>query len=143
MGIISVNLSFRKMDENQKKSYEISYLLNPNEGSDLMSGLIKDMGLEIISEGGVTEMRLAYPVKKETRANFGYLHFGAEPEVINKLRDSLQLNANVLRFLIVTPPFVKTPSRREEGNYRVRPVEEARPEISNDALEEKLEEIKI
>lgn len=131
------------MDENQRKSYEISYLLNPNEGSDLMSSIIKDMGLEIISEGGVTEMRLAYPVKKETRANFGYLHFGAEPEVINKLRDSLQLNTNVLRFLIVTPPFVKTPSRREEGNYRVRPVEEVRPEISNSSLEEKLEEIRI
>ncbi len=131
------------MDEKTKKSYEISYLLNPNEGSDLMSNLLKDIGLEIISDGGVTEMRLAYPVKKETRANFGYLHFGAESEAVNKLRDSLQLNANVLRFLIVTPPFVKTMFRREEGNYRVKPVLEARPEISNDALEEKLEEIKI
>lgn len=130
------------MDEIQKKSYEISYLLNPNEGSDLMSSLLKETGLEILSDGGVTEMRLAYPVKKETRANFGYLHFSAEPETVNKLRDLLQLNANVLRFLIVTPPFVKTVSRREEGNYRVKPVE-ARPEISNDALEEKLEEIKI
>mgnify|MGYP001612390531 CR=1 FL=1 len=131
------------MDEKTKKSYEISYLLNPNEGSDLMSNLLKNMGLEIMSDGGITEMRLAYPVKKETRANFGYLHFGAEPEAVNSLRDSLQLNANVLRFLIVTPPFVKTVSRREEGNYRVKPVLEARPEISNDALEEKLEEIKI
>lgn len=131
------------MDENQRKSYEISYLLNPNEGSDLMSSIIKDMGLEVISGGGITEMRLAYPVKKETRANFGYLHFSAEPEAINKLRDSLQLNANVLRFLVVTPPFIKPQSRREEGGYRVKPVEEARPEISNSSLEEKLEEIKI
>ncbi len=108
-----------------------------------MSNLLKEMGLEIISEGGVTEIRLAYPVKKETRANFGYIHFSAEPEVVNKLRDSLQLNVNVLRFLIVTPPFVKVQSRREEGNYRVKPVEEARPEISNSSLEEKLEEINI
>ncbi len=108
-----------------------------------MSNLLKDMGLEIISEGGVTEMRLAYPIKKETRANFGYLHFGAEPRAANSLRDSLQLNTNVLRFLIVTPPFIKIQSRREEGNYRVRPVVETHPEISNDALEEKLEEIKI
>lgn len=131
------------MDENQRKSYEISYLLNPNIGSDLMSNFLKDMGLEIISEGGATEIRLAYPIKKETRANFGYLHFEAEPEVINKLRDSLQLNPNVLRFLIVTPPFVKAQLRREEGNYRVKPVEEARPEISNSSLEERLEEIKI
>jgi ribosomal protein S6 len=131
------------MDENQRKSYEISYLLNPNEGTDLMSNLLKDMGLEIINDGGVTEIRLAYPIKKETRANFGYLHFGAEPEVVNKLRDSLQLNVNVLRFLIVTPPFVKIQSRREEGNYRVKPAEEARPEISNSSLEEKLEEINI
>lgn len=131
------------MDENQRKSYEISYLLNPTEGTDLMSSIIKDTGLEVISGGGITEMRLAYPVKKETRANFGYLHFSAEPEAINKLRDSLQLNANVLRFLIVTPPFIKPQSRREEGGYRVKPVEEARPEISNSSLEEKLEEIKI
>lgn len=131
------------MDEIKKKSYEISYLLNPNEGSGLMSNLLKDMGMEITSDGGVNEIRLAYPVKKETRANFGYLHFGAETETVNKLRDSLQLNPNVLRFLIVTPPFVKTQSRREEGNYRVRPVEEIRPEISNSSLEEKLEEIKI
>ncbi len=131
------------MDENQRKSYEISYLLNPNIGSDLMSTLLKEMGLEVTSDGGVTEIRLAYPIKKETRANFGYLHFGAEPEVINKLRDSLQLNPNVLRFLIVTPPFVKAQSRREEGNYRVKPAEEARPEVSNSSLEERLEEIKI
>ena len=131
------------MDENQRKSYEISYLLSPAEGSDLMSNIIKDMGLEVISEGGVNEIRLAYPIKKETRANFGYLHFSAEPGAVSSLRDSLQLNPNVLRFLIITPPFIKTQSRREEGGYRVRPVEEARPEISNSSLEEKLEEIKI
>lgn len=137
-----VNLT-RSMEETIRRAYEISYLLKVEEDVGVIVNLLSQLGAEIINEGTVSEIRLAYTIKKETKAYFGYLHFNLDAELITKLRDELHLESKVLRFLIVTPPFVKTQTRRESLIDRPKPAVEQRVELSNDALEEKLEEIKI
>lgn len=131
------------MEETTRRAYEISYLLKTEEDIGVIMNLLSQLGAEILNEGAVAEMRLAYPIKKEVRAYFGYLHFNLDSELVVKLRNELKLNNKILRFIIVTPPFVKTQSRRESQMERPRLVAQERPDISNVDLEEKLEEIKI
>lgn len=130
------------IEEAHKKAYEISYLLKSEEDVGLVIKALSDLGAEIVNESGISEIRLSYPIRRETRAYFAYLHFNLDPGSIVKLRDVLQLNSRILRFLIVTPPFIKSQPRREILEFRAKPVEFPRVELSNDALEEKLEEIK-
>lgn len=131
------------MEEITKRAYEISYLLKTEADIGIIMNLLSKLKAEILNEGVVMEMKLAYPIKKEARAYLGYIHFNLDSELIVNLRDELKLNAKILRFLIVTPPFVKTQSRRESQIERPRPIVQEKPDISNDALEEKLEEINI
>lgn len=129
------------MEETSKKAYEISYLLKTEEDVGLVIKVLSGLGAEIVNESAVSEIRLSYPIKKETKAYFVYLHFNLDPGLVAKLRNTLQLNGKILRFLIITPPFVKSQPRREILEFRTRPVEPPRVELSNDALEERLEEI--
>lgn len=131
------------MEETIKKAYEISCLLKAEEDIGLVIKDLSDLGSEIVDESAVSEIRLSYPIKKETKACFAYLHFNSDPKLIVKLRDTLQLNPRILRFLIITPPFIKNQPRREILEFKEKSVELPRVELSNDALEEKLEEIKI
>jgi len=131
------------MEETNRRAYEVSYLLKAEEDVSVVVNLLSQLNAEIVNEGTVTEIRLAYPIKKEIKAYFGYLHFNLDAELITKLRDELQLDSRIIRFLIVTPPFVKPKTYRENTLDRPKPAVEQRIELSNDALEEKLEEIKI
>ena len=97
---------------------------------------------------------LAYQIKKENEAYFGYLHFLANTDKIKNISDDLKLNQKVLRFLIITPPITKmmrmaTP-RIIKKTFQPRAVERMeikKPSpaptatLSNEALEKKLEEI--
>lgn len=131
------------MEETTKRAYEISYLLKAEEDVGVIVRLLSDLGAEIINEGTISEIKLSYPIKKETRACFGYIHFNLDTELVEKLKNMLQLNDKVIRFIIVTPPFVKVERRREMQVEKAKPATFERVELSNDALEEKLEEIKI
>ncbi len=102
---------------------------------------------EVLSEGPITRTRLAYPIKKREEAYFSFLQFKLSPESVIKLSDALKLDAKIIRFIIVSvipkkkrigePRRVESKPRLEE-----RPVEKApEVEISNEALEKKLEEI--
>lgn len=131
------------MEEAIRRVYEISYLLKTEEDAGLVVKVLSDLGADIVNESAISEIKLSYPIKKEVKAFFAHLHFSLDPELIIKLKDKLQLNSKILRFLIITPPFVKSQPRREALEFRAKPVEQPRVELSNDALEEKLEEIKI
>ncbi|HUY69727.1 MAG TPA: 30S ribosomal protein S6 [Candidatus Tyrphobacter sp.] len=140
------------MEETDKKGYEISFLLRREEDVEaILKPLAEGLG-EVLSEGQLTMIKLAYPVQKETSAYFGWIHFSMAPENVKKMSGTLKLDARVLRYLIITPPI-----SRAERRPRIRPsestpaavtepVSESRPkeketEISNEALEKRLEEI--
>ncbi|MFH1188631.1 MAG: 30S ribosomal protein S6 [bacterium] len=131
------------------RAYEISFLLKSEEDVHIIVNYLSEIGGEIINEGIVSRIRLAYPIKKEHEAYFGFIHFTAVPLSIAKLDEALEIDAKVLRFLIVTPPFLKQARRRihtsvqkkEEGEKIEDTITAAPADISNAALEEKIEEM--
>lgn len=133
-----------------KKAYEIGFMARDEKGASEIVERVKAHGGEILLEGPVEQVSLAYKIKKQAQAHFGYLHFAMEPANVKVFSDELQRVPNVLRFLVVTPPFEKQkprqmPVEREYAASRPRAEERktvAAPlPLSNEALEKKIEEI--
>jgi ribosomal protein S6 len=132
------------MKDTEKNIYEISFLLKSTEEAEAVTKHLAEVGAEILSENKLQEISLAYPINKINKAFFGYSIFNSLPSEIAKLNNSLGLDKKVLRFLIVTPPITKVQDRKQEPvmsaeKPKAAPVREA--DLSNDALEQKLEEI--
>lgn len=135
------------MTENQeikKKKYEIAFLSKTEESSPILQSLT-NRGLVILSENPLTKIRLAYPIKKENFAYFGYVHFEGDPAAIKNLRADLKLNPEVLRYLVITRPFGEKEVKKSEPAESAEPKEKLSlsPEsvLTNEALEKKIEEI--
>jgi len=95
-------------------------------------------------------------IKKQNLAHFSFIQFSAYPEIVEKISASLKLSPAVLRMLIITPPIMRSDkvargsgearSFRGSGKSAVS-AEPAPPAVhkggvlTNEALEEKLEEI--
>ena len=145
----------------EKKQYEISYLTRTEADKDTVLTALGETGAENLQEGRMAEIKLAYPIKKQTSAFFGSTVFEAGPESISKINDILKFAEGILRFLIVTPPAQK-PQPRFGGRDKAiegETVEQAKneealvkaekeasepekkAEIDDTALDEKLEEI--
>lgn len=147
------------MNDNATKNYEIGFLAKMEEGKEEIAKALKTYGASIIESGPISRIRLAYPIKKENAAFFGYFYFGVEPSAIAKIKDDLKMNSKILRFLVIFAPKKKYDSVRprrplsvaepsakriEEGTVkaddRPQPPFSAR-ELSNEELEKKLEEV--
>lgn len=129
------------MDTENKKEYEISFLLTSPEAEKELAGILQKHGADVFYQKPAAELPLAYKIKKHISAYFGFYHFRAMPEAIKPLKEELNLATPVLRFLIITPPVklateARPPSRFERGERK-----ETAPILSNEALSEKLEEI--
>lgn len=135
--------------EIEKKQYEISFLVKGEDGAKTVAQLVKSLGGEIELEGPVAKITLSYPIKKQESGFFGYFHFIFPPEEIKHLEHELGTSAEVLRHLIITPPFRKTEARPRQEVSRAplkpqvqKPQESARSEaLTNEDLEKKIEEI--
>ena len=136
------------------KKYEIGFLAEEEGFKDKLIKLIGDFGGEIFDNGNMSRIRLAYPIKKETSALFGYFYFSCQPETIKKINDNLRLNSEILRYIIIAEPVIQQPiqlaPRKVKRVVLVEKAAEIKPEIkksklqpilSNEALEKKLEEI--
>ncbi len=131
-----------------KKEYEISFVVKQKDGEAAMDALLKQHGAEVSFHSPVTETRLAYPIKKFHQAYFGYMHFIAAADAVEKLVHDANLNPAILRVLVVTPPVGKGAQaavRKERTERPAKKTEPAAPVVggmlTNEALEEKLEEI--
>lgn len=131
------------MEEKESKNYEISFLLKEESGMPDIVSLVKSSGGEVFFELAPLKINLAYPIKKFSSAYFGCINFRMSPDLVAGLRDALMRKENVLRFLIVTPPFARK-ERKEARIPREKPVVPARKSqlpLSNEAIEKKIEEI--
>jgi len=127
-----------------KKIYEIAFLLKDPASEKVILDLLSENKAVISNQSPINSIKLAYPIKKHTSAYFGYINFEADPTNIKSVSETLNLNPEVLRFLIITSPVIskksesdkyseaKKSSKLESGNGTV---------LTNEALEEKLEEI--
>jgi len=141
-----------QMDK-EKREYELSFLLKNKEAAGDVETLLAQYGAEVFNRGPFLDTRLAYSIKKHNQAVFGFLHFKALPDSAEKITQSLKLNPLVLRTLLVTPPISKSEraprfSNVTEGKPGRVKVSESVPVVvpksgalTNEALEEKLEEI--
>lgn len=131
----------------EKKAYEISFLINKTDGEAALASVLKQYNAEVLYKSPLAETRLAYPIKKYKQGYFGFLHFLTEPENANKIVQSLKLNPNFLRVLVITPPVGARTSKTEKVSRprTEKPEPSAAPApkktLSNEALEQKLEEI--
>lgn len=134
----------------EKRDYELSFLLRNSEGAEAVLSILNQYGAEVFNKGSLSETRLAYPIKKQSQAVFGFVHFRAFPDAVDKLMQSLKLNPSVLRTLLVTPPLLKEnrPVKQLSKSDSDSVISESSEKIvvkggvlTNEALEEKLEEI--
>lgn len=133
--------------EVNKKEYEIAFLVKNQNGGSVMENLLRQHGAEVSLKGPLAETRLAFPIKKFSQAHFGYFHFIADAGSVEKIVHDSNLNTEILRTLIVTPPIGKLPSGRPARSEKsAKKSETAAPAatggmLTNEALEERLEEI--
>ena len=125
-----------------KKEYELAFLLTSEETLDFLLAALKKHTITPSYQSPVNQIRLAYPIQKNDSAFFGFFHFEALPETILKVKNELALNAGLIRFLIVTPPS-RLPAREKRIIQRTPESKPSEPveALSNEALEQKLEEI--
>jgi ribosomal protein S6 len=133
------------MATDETKEYEIAFLVRDEKEAEEVLGIIARFGAEAVFHGPVEKISLAYPIKKETSAYFGYFHFALDPQKIASLAYELRMNPAIIRFLIVSPPFVKIKAKIIQKTKRApQPAVERKIEplpLSNEALEKKIEEI--
>ncbi|MEK7553158.1 MAG: 30S ribosomal protein S6 [Patescibacteria group bacterium] len=140
--------------EKDNKKYEIGFLAKEEGFKEKLIKLVEDFGGEVIDNGGMSRIKLAYPIKKETSAFFGYFYFSCQAEMIKKISENLKLNSEILRHIIISTPVIqqaiqsapKRPPRRVFSSEIPAAIAMPRkpkpqPVLSNEALEKKLEEI--
>ncbi len=131
------------MEESEllKKDYEISFLLKNEADHSALEKTLSEAGVSISYQEPLKEIRLTYPIKKHSSAYFGFDYFSADPAVIKGVSDTLTLKPEVLRFIIITPPVLR--KIKEGQGLKAEPqIIEPQPSfLSNEALEQKLEEI--
>jgi ribosomal protein S6 len=149
----------------ENKNYEVSFLVKSDSEKEELVKILKDSQFSVIKDGQISRIKLNFPVKKENFAYFGYLYFSGEPANIQKLSDKLKNESKILRFLIISRPVINESENKiseEISSVEAKPFLEhkkiqetplspsfsqsirkpARTEaLSNEALEEKLEEI--
>lgn len=139
-------------EKSDNKNYEISFLVKTEEGPAVVLRLLKQHQFDIILEGPIRKINLAYKIKKETQGYFGFFHVSGSPESLPAVNHDLSINPEILRFLFITPPFAKSFAKSKEqapAKPRIsRPLAakvepEVKPSVplSNEALERKIEEI--
>lgn len=130
-----------------KKEYEIAYLAKSQNGQAVMENVLNQHGCNVTLRGPLAETHLAYPIKKLNQAYFGYFHFLAMPDQIEKMNFDAKINPEILRVLTVVLSGKKEqPVRSERPEKSAKKTESPVPAtvggiMTNEALEEKLEEI--
>jgi ribosomal protein S6 len=124
------------------KSYEIAFLVKNPEDEKVLGDLIGQYKGNVLQKSALKETRLSYPIKKHASAYFGYIQFELAPMEMEKLSQSLKLNPAILRYLAVASPAVRSVEKRPvEEKKSVKPAAAVGSVLTNEALEEKLEEI--
>jgi ribosomal protein S6 len=132
-------------DQTEVREYEVSSVAMSETILQDVRTVLEEARALITEEGKTVAIRFAYPIKKQTSGFFGFIKFSAHPETIATIEKNLRVIPQMLRFLIVTPP----PARAIESDRRSamrspapqKPDNPEAPALTNEALEQKIEEI--
>ncbi|OHA04135.1 MAG: 30S ribosomal protein S6 [Candidatus Sungbacteria bacterium RIFCSPHIGHO2_02_FULL_52_23] len=139
------------------KNYELAYLVIPSVSEEEALAAAGKLSGILESEHGVIrhletpkKRKLAYPIKKEKTAYFGWTTFTASPAAIAQIAKKISTDTAVLRHMIVEErvetrtPFLRPFSPRVSGTQRPIPREVEKPgeeKLDLETLDKKLEEI--
>lgn len=143
--------------DRESKNYELAYLFSPSVTEEEILQKTGEITTFIEENKGVLKhaenpkkIKLAYPIKKEKTAYFGYSTFTIDPAMLGSLDKKIK-RPEILRYLLVEeelgrrpPAFKPQPSRLPVFKQRTIPREEAVKEdekLDLEALDKKLEEI--
>ena len=132
------------MEDVKKNEYEIGFMVKNAEALADLENVLSGEQAEVITKSQPREVRLAYPIEKHTNAFFGFSVFRVLPEAVSRIKKALHLKENILRFIVVKPVAKKVSKAAPKEEKPVEgPVAEVQlPRVlTNEALEEKLEEI--
>ena len=100
-----------------KKEYEMSYLLTPDIPEDKidseaieLKNIITENGGDIVQTNPPEKKRLSYPVKKQNQAYFGIVYFNTDKDGLDKIKKNLAFYKKILRFLILSKIIKPKPS---------------------------------
>ncbi len=145
------------------KNYEVAYLLSPSLSEEEALGSAGKISSAIQEINGLIrraekpkKRQLAYAIKKERQAYFGWTNFSALPSAIEKLRKMLKEESALLRHLLVEAEidtsshtrrlYAPRPSSPMKQKLNVienipRASEDTEKHLDLEALDKKLEEI--
>ena len=143
--------------EQDPKNYEFAYLLSPTLAEEealiyvgKLSKIIEEAGGRIRRTEKPRKQKLAYDIKKQRNAYFGWTTFSLLPDAVAKLEKRLKTE-NILRFLIAEeeesharPQILRViPSRPVPTHTpaQLHPAEKQEEKLDLEALDKKLEEI--
>ena len=132
--------------------YELTYIISPLSidanaaATKVRDFIMQNLGGEVKKEYLGEKKKLSYPIKKQSSGTYVSVEFVAESEKMDDLKKFLDMNADILRHLLLTQK-VGRPAKRPA---RIKPATTAIPaeEISAKAekvgieeLDKKLEEL--
>lgn len=138
------------------KFYELTYLISQKlaieeakKFSEEITSFVRERGT-LVEEKNPIKRKLSYPIKKEGQGYLASLTFYSEPEKLEDLTKKLDLESQVLRYIILTK---KMPEKQKvskklpkigkletfvPSSDRVKPKKE---KVELEEIEKKLEEI--
>ena len=139
-------------DDNGQREYELAYVVETLEAEKALAAHLGEKGVAIAARGQCVPLKLAYPIKKQTSAFFGFYEIAAPSLEIRAIESSLEHFPGLLRHLMIRrvrpaaavprqeQPFSAEPPRSAPAQEEKKMASEA-PTLTNEALEEKLKEM--
>jgi ribosomal protein S6 len=133
------------------KKYDISFIQKSEDGV-VVRQLVEKYGGTILNERPVVKIRLSYPIKKETQGFLGNIECILSSDSVARVSTDARLNADLLRFMVGIRKEIKEGednrgdaverSQKRKKNIVVQKTKSGfSSTLSNEALQEKLEEI--
>ncbi len=132
-----------KEQSDKTQVYEIAFLLKTGATDEQLAATLANFGATVVNKGPVSQIQLAYTIKKQKSAQFSFWHFTlTDANKMKELANALNLLDSVIRSLVtkVIPPKEKTRGKKEEKKEVSAPVSQL-DSLSNESLEKQLEEI--
>lgn len=114
--------------------YELMIVATVEKGDSLVSRVekaIKENESNNLKVDRLGKKPLAYPIKKQTDANFYLLNFEASPDVLKSLTDKLRLEQDdLLRYLILKNVEKKSSSRAKKVVKAIEVEMKEKPKVT-------------
>ena len=134
--------------EQKNNNYELSFWFSSRleekaieqKFDNLLKQLEKSGALIIFSQSPQLK-QLAYPVKKERNAYFGYIQFESSKDSLARLEEGLRLNNDLIRFMVLNMK-LKQEQKVPHSTFR-KPVFKEQKSKKEEKAKEGLKEEKI